>query len=451
MGRSTLKNILGRIEQKKADYAHYALTDTENAALKTFYDLAQEFENFWDLYTLCVAVPKGFFGLQAALYVLDFKGSGMFLVAGTEAAEVDLRGPIPPGLRPAKRPYYAEGERLVLTIRGNRTLIDQLPFEPEGDVLGMLVLQPARGVDEHKELFFEKFANRIGFNIHNRFVLEKNVEHLRFIRNLVADIEHNVIAPNMVYKLYLRDIKARMAQADKAAGALAAGGDTAAALEELDDAHEGLRAEIENIENHHRNMSLFLETLFRRGHFDEGHLVLRKRQCDMLAEVIRPQLEHYEDKFRAMDIRVEYRGHGGPGQGLQAVDVGLMAQVYANLFSNAVKYTAEPIGLQGTRQKLMAYGLQVEPDFPAPGQEGVRCFMFTTGPALRPQECERVFEEGYRGSAVRGTPGTGHGLSFVKNVVQMHGGVVGCEPGPDGNTFYFILPQGPQTPPAPVS
>jgi signal transduction histidine kinase len=31
-------------------------------------------------------------------------------------------------------------------------------------------------------------------------------------------------------------------------------------------------------------------------------------------------------------------------------------------------------------------------------------------------------------------------LNFVKNVVEIHGGRVGCEPQKYGNLFYFILP-----------
>ncbi len=61
----------------------------------------------------------------------------------------------------------------------------------------------------------------------------------------------------------------------------------------------------------------------------------------------------------------------------------------------------------------------------------------------------------YRGSSIEGIPacregagvkgeaaggGTGHGLHFVQNVVEIHGGKVGCEPQKCGNLFYFILP-----------
>ncbi|MBF0488042.1 MAG: HAMP domain-containing histidine kinase, partial [Nitrospirae bacterium] len=37
-------------------------------------------------------------------------------------------------------------------------------------------------------------------------------------------------------------------------------------------------------------------------------------------------------------------------------------------------------------------------------------------------------------------PGTGHGLTFIKNAVEIHGGVFGYEPVDLGNNFYFVLP-----------
>src|SRR5208337_3812843 len=91
-----------------------------------------------------------------------------------------------------------------------KLIIDQLPFKTTDDVLGLLVVYPADSLNLHRVFFFEKYANRIGFNIHNRFLVEKNVEHLKFIRTLVADIEHNVIVPNMIYKLFLGRLRGRI-------------------------------------------------------------------------------------------------------------------------------------------------------------------------------------------------------------------------------------------------
>jgi signal transduction histidine kinase len=59
---------------------------------------------------------------------------------------------------------------------------------------------------------------------------------------------------------------------------------------------------------------------------------------------------------------------------------------------------------------------------------------------LPENEAEKLFDEGYRGSNVGDERGMGHGLHFVRNVVEIHGGRVGFEPKDYGNVFYFILP-----------
>ncbi len=201
-----INSIIKRTELKKADYERYDFSQKENAALKTFFDLAQEFDSIEDFYNLCVAIPKSFFNKEARLYIVDPKLNSLVLIAKTEKEGPKLHNPPTGSIKAAEEPYYTN-DSLILTIRGKQPLIEELPFEVKDDVLGLLEIYSVSKLGEHSELFFQKYANRIGFNIHNRFLVEKNIEHLRFIRTLVADIEHNIIVPNMVYKLYLRGLR----------------------------------------------------------------------------------------------------------------------------------------------------------------------------------------------------------------------------------------------------
>lgn len=447
---ATLNYILERIESKHADYTQYNFTQTESNALMTFFDLSQEFDGIEDFYRLCVAIPKGFFNLDARLYIIDPRLNDLSLIAKTEETGYELHTPPPDEVRPSGYPYYTSTNSLVLTIRGKKLLIDQLPFKTRDDVLGLLEVYLVKDMSPHSKLFFEKYANRIGFNIHNRFLFEKNIEHLRFIRTLVADIEHNIIAPNMIYKLYLKHLRRKIIKNIEIEKLLAqysakeAGGEVTMEhlLAELNEVNNGLVGELENIEKHYQNMSLFLETLLRRSHFDKGRLTLIKKPCNMKKDVVQPQLERFAEQFKEMSISIDDRLSGIPDEEvISVVDVGLMAQVYANLFSNTLKYTEEVTTHEGERKKYVSYGREVIKDFFGPGKDGIKYNVFNTGPHIPPGEREKIFEDEFRGSGAAEKPGTGHGLAFIKNAVEIHGGIVGYEPTQYGNNFYFILPR----------
>ncbi len=447
---ATLSNILERIEIKKSDYLRYNFSQTENNALKTFFDLAQEFSSIAHFHILCVAVPKSFFNLDARLYLVDPRVSGFSLAAATEDGAYGLHTPPPADVKPQERPYYTERKSLVLTIRGKKFLIEQLPFRTEDDVLGLLEVYPIGRPDSHMELFFEKYANRIGFRIHNKIMVEKNIEHLKFIRSLVADIEHNIIVPNMVYKLFLRRLKAnskRNEALEKQLSELAQAGsiDGAAVekvLKELVNINSGFDAELENLEKHYTNMTLFIETLFRKSHFDQGRLTLRTKPCNMKKDVVMPQIERYLDQFGKAGISIDDRMSGIPDEEvINVVDVGLIAQVYANLFSNALKYTQEVLTDTGERKKYIAYGHSIVKDFFGHGKDGVKYNVFSTGPHVPEEERTHLFKEEFRASNALDKPGTGHGLSFIKNAIEIHGGVAGYEATKYGNNFYFIIPK----------
>ena len=185
---SSIDYIIQRIESKKHDYINYDFTYTENSALTTFFDLSQEFESIEDFYSICVWIPNIFFNLDARLYLIEPKLQEMVLVAKTEDDGYELHKPPPDHIVPSASPYTTHNS-LVLTVRGNRFLIDQLPFKTKDEVLGLLEVYYAKDLASRQELFFEKYANRIGFNIHNRFIFEKNIEHLKFIQTHLPSMQ----------------------------------------------------------------------------------------------------------------------------------------------------------------------------------------------------------------------------------------------------------------------
>jgi len=445
---ATFKEIVNRIEDKKSDYQRYEFSQVEHVAIMTFFDLAQEYDNLDDFYTLCVAILKSFFNLDACLYLagnnLDMTGP----VAQTDEKKHETLDSFHDERRLHEGYYFTKEKNLVLPIRGK----DNTSIQERDNILGALVIYPIDSMSQMNTLFFEKYVNRIGFNMHNKFIAGKNIEHLKFIRSLVADIEHNVIVPNMIYRLFLRRLRGKIVKNKEIEAILSRhfheGQDTrsnvAEILKELKEVNSGLSEELEHIEKHYKNMSLFLETLFRKDHFDKGRLTLRMKACNMKKDVVQPQLERYIEQFRKAGIEIADRFSGIPDEEIiSVVDVGLMAQVYANFFSNALKYTQEIAADTGEKKKYIAYGRELCRDCFGPGKDGIKYNVFSTGTHVRFEEQKNIFEEGYRASNSSGKPGTGHGLTFIKNAVELHGGIIGYEATQYGNNFYFILQRTP--------
>ncbi len=440
-----IEHILKRIEQKKSDFAEYGFDKREDDAFKAFFDLAQEFDSGTDFYDLCAAIPKSFFALDTSLYLAGEDDGRLLLVTSTAGVEPGTAAPE----MPDDVAGFSDTGSLLIKIRGKKYLIDQLPFKTVDDVIGLLEIHDASGLDGELKFYLVKYANRIGFSLHNRFLLEKNIKHLQFVRSLVADIEHNIIAPNIVYKLFMKNISSSLSRIDGLVEHIAevkngATGGAGAAYDRVSTELVGLKSavggELQEMEKHHRHMSLFLESLLRRSHFEQGRLTLRTKSCNMHRDVVAPQLDRFMDRFHNFEIELDQSTSGVPEEEIiSVVDVGLMSQVYSNLFSNVLKYTEQVDTLFGSR-KYLSYGYHVVPDYFGAGHDGLKYNVFSTGTHISQEDIPRLFDDRFRGRNAKGRPGTGHGLAFIRNVVEIHGGIVGYEPTEIGNNFYFILP-----------
>ncbi|GFK95668.1 Non-motile and phage-resistance protein [Fundidesulfovibrio magnetotacticus] len=439
-----------RIVDKLDNYKAYNFTQLQSVALNIFFDLAQEFTKVEDVYALCVMIPKTLFNLECTLYVIDGQNDVLSCCAShCPAHDGEIRF--------AQEPVVKEGH-LRIPIKGNRELLSQLPFKPQGDSIGMLEIFPADTLTEHDRLFWGRYANRIGFQLHNRFISLKNKEHVQFIRNLVKDIGHNVIVPNMFFKLFYKRLEARiglirsyqekfhglMEHCLKLDKSLAL--DFSRLEQDVEYFYNAILNQYKEIFSHYQNTSLFLETLLRSSHFEAGRYVLEKRKCNFKSQVIDPQVERYRARLEERGIEIDTSMGGVPDQEIEVVaDMGLISQVYANLFSNVVKYTREVDDGTGRKRKFMSYGWQVLKNHFAPGRDGIKFNVFSSGQPIAPVQAGQLFSEGFRGENSQGEHGTGHGLYFIREVVALHGGESGYEPTPQGNNFYFVLPVRPHS------
>jgi signal transduction histidine kinase len=113
-----------------------------------------------------------------------------------------------------------------------------------------------------------------------------------------------------------------------------------------------------------------------------------------------------------------------------AADRGLISQAVANLVDNAIKYSPE--------RTSITLSTTLEAD-------SVRLCVEDRGYGIPPEDLERVWEKFYRVSRdgrVKGEESTGLGLSFVREVVEQHGGQVFLESEVGhGSKFSFTLPR----------
>ena len=434
-----LADVAGRVKEKWRRFREYNFGTLKEDALMTFYDLAQEYETMENFYRVSVWVIKEFFGLDCRLYLFCSEGR-LELVCGSEHGLYPEKTPPPAHIRLENEAYTADGS-WIIPIRGNQILVSQLPFYAKDRVIGMLEFYPGEQISPEDKFFFEKYANRLGYNLHVKIIARQNIQHIRFINSLVADIEHNVIIPN----ISLGPLpQAPAGQDQDLEGTGVRLHREKAGMPSLKDAQqyfrglvEELEADYQSLEQHYKGVSLFIESLFRQSHFQKGHFVLRRRTCRVYSEIIQPQLQLFLPKLEERHIEIDTRAGVMPDEDLSlSVDKGLMAQVYANLFSNAVKY-ARP---NHEGRKYMAYGRDLIKDYFGPGKDGVKFSVFSTGPHIPPEDLPHIFDEGYRGTNMDGEVGTGRGLFFVRSVIETHGGEVGYEATPGGNNFYFVLP-----------
>jgi signal transduction histidine kinase len=430
-----LAEVAARVKEKRETFKEYNFGALKDDALKTFFDLAQEYETMENFYRVAVSVIKEFFQLDSRLYLLCQEGMLELVCDSVQGVYPDKPKP-PPYIKLGSQAYGAKGS-WIIPIRGNLLLVNQLPFYAKDQVIGMLELFPGKGISEEDRFFLEKYANRLGYNLHIKIIAWQNIQHIRFINSLVADVEHNVIIPNISLALYLRHLRDKIKNLKELAGFGEDRSRFQPQAQELQNLVSEMEADYQSLEQQYKGVSLFIESLFRPSHFQKGHFVLRRRTWRVVSEIIEPQLQLWLPKLKERDIAIDVTMGVMPDEDLPlSVDKGLMAQVYSNLFSNAVKYTRR--NYEGS--KYLAYGRELLKDYFGPGKDGVKFNVFTTGCHIPPADLPHIFDEGYRGSNVDGEVGTGRGLYFMRNVIETHGGEVGYQATPGGNNFYFVLP-----------
>ena len=451
----TFATIVNRVKQKREDYAAYDFDKLEMVALNTFFDLAQEYDGLENLYLISIAVPYIFFEIQSTLYMIDPQTQTIKPVANSHSGLDNIQDDIPDHIRVAHSPYKHD-HSYVVPIHGKKTPSSHILMHGSNDIMGIFAATRPDGLKKAEVFFIKKYTNRIGYNLYNKFLAEQNIQHLKFINNLVADIEHNVIVPNLRYKHYINKITKYLNTNKEIESDLhdivdevkRKNPDLYASLSKIVEhmviINRATFNEQEKIAQHYKHTSLFLETLLRPDHFLYGKYILRKTSCRFWEDIILPQLGRYTDVFTQKGIKVsEITEEQRESEDIEVkADKGLMAQVVANLFSNAAKYTESVVNESGNRVKKIHCNVSKLIDFFGYGHNAIRFGVLSSGQPISEKDSARIFEEGFRLTThLSLVEGAGHGLQFVKNVVEVHGGVVGHSPKESGNDFFFVIPQ----------
>jgi len=131
---------------------------------------------------------------------------------------------------------------------------------------------------------------------------------------------------------------------------------------------------------------------------------------------------------RAAGLRLELVDETVEADLWMSGDAERLSQVFDNLFSNAVKYTAAGGHVTG--------GVRRD------GDEAV-VWVRDTGRGIPAEDLEAVFTKFFRGADVQteAIPGVGLGLAITKSIVDAHGGTISVQSEPGvGSTFEVRLP-----------
>ena len=180
-------------------------------------------------------------------------------------------------------------------------------------------------------------------------------------------------------------------------------------------------------------LTLLINDLLDLEKIESGRLEFNFRQLDLI-DVARHAIEVNENYARQHNVQLKL--HQTLEHAVVRGDENRLMQVFANLISNAVKFSPED-------------GL-VELDV-IPTNSGYRASVRDHGAGIPEEFRSRIFERFAQAdsSDSREKGGTGLGLSISKVIIDRHGGSIGfaTETGV-GTTFYFDLPSWSKTPSA---
>jgi two-component system, OmpR family, sensor histidine kinase SenX3 len=167
-------------------------------------------------------------------------------------------------------------------------------------------------------------------------------------------------------------------------------------------------------------LTRLMESTLNAARLEEGEISLNLRSCD-IKELLRNVIDSQPDQDQR---RIELKMEGLPSW--VDADVTLLEQAVQNLVSNALKYSpnGEPVTIEARR---IGSDISVS--------------VIDRGVGVPADEVNSLFRRFFRARTAEGIPGTGIGLSFVAQIMDLHGGSVGVQSAEgQGSTFTLRFP-----------
>ncbi|MFC1440582.1 HAMP domain-containing sensor histidine kinase [Streptacidiphilus sp. N1-10] len=132
---------------------------------------------------------------------------------------------------------------------------------------------------------------------------------------------------------------------------------------------------------------------------------------------------------RSPGLRFAVLSPSDPEDCVVVADPEALARALGNLVDNAAKWS--PDG--GAVELAVAF---------TPGRDRICCTVTDQGPGIDEADRPFVFDRFYRATAARARPGSGLGLSIVRQIAETHGGTVAVLPAERGARLRLELPLG---------
>jgi signal transduction histidine kinase len=180
----------------------------------------------------------------------------------------------------------------------------------------------------------------------------------------------------------------------------------------------------EQIRSSVSRMLELMESILSAGRLDHGKITVSHADCS-LVDVLRTCSAHQTAIRKSHHFRLDTERLPP----MIVADRTALEQVFSNLFSNAVKYAPDA------------------PDVYVTGwQDGgtVRVTVRDEGLGIDADDLPRMFQRYFRARTSTGIAGTGIGLNFVRQIVELHGGTIEVESTRGkGTTFTVAIPIAP--------